>query len=319
MMSFWASDMYRACRVLAAAGLIYVACGHAAAAAAYDSGGSGVATSLLKDAGRAAYHGRYTEAIEYDSKALALMPNYGDAFVSRAAHYEDSGRYAEAASDFDRVIAMRPDDMALAMERVRLALMRGDATSALADVQAALKLPLHSVQHSPQEFGAGEPGNSTYYYVTGHMESIAYEYESIANQLLHRDTESLFDMQRMLQIEAEHPEHIMAAYCYVAGLAGLLESAELMCQQSIEQNTHDIGQYDSLGFVHLRMKQWGKAIADYNKALADRPDLTVSLYGRGIARRASGDAAGGAADIAAATQAEPDIANIMKRLGAPEG
>jgi tetratricopeptide (TPR) repeat protein len=97
----------------------------------------------------------------------------------------------------------------------------------------------------------------------------------------------------------------------------LLDSAELACQQSIEENSHDIGQYDSLGYVHVRMKQWDKAIADYNKAIDDRPDLTLSLYGRGIAKRAKGDIAGGNADIAAATRDEPDIANIMKRLGVP--
>jgi tetratricopeptide (TPR) repeat protein len=320
-MSFRTSDLYQVCRALAAVGLMGIACEHASAAAtpAYDSGGSGVATNLLSDARRAAYHGRYSEAIEDDTKALALLPNYGDAFASRAEHYEDAGRYAEAAADLERVIAMRPDDMPLAMRRVRLALLHADAAAAMADVQAALKLPLRSVQHAPKEFAAGEPGDATFYHVNGHMESIAYEYESIANQILHHDDESLADMQKMLQIEAEHPEHIMASYCYVAGLAGLLESAELMCQQSIARNPHDIGQYDSLGFVHLRMEQWGKAIADYNKALADRPDLTTSLYGRGIARRATGDVAVGNADIAAATQAEPDIANIMRRLGAPAG
>jgi hypothetical protein len=65
----------------------------------------------------------------------------------------------------------------------------------------------------------------------------------------------------------------------------------------------------------VRMKQWDKAIAEYDKALYGRPDLTISLYGRGVAKRAKGDVAGGNADIAAATRDEPDIANIMQRLG----
>jgi tetratricopeptide (TPR) repeat protein len=121
----------------------------------------------------------------------------------------------------------------------------------------------------------------------------------------------------MLKIVHEHPWHLLADHCYVAAIAGLLETAELTCEEAIEQNAHDIGQYDSLGFVHLRMKAWDKAIADYNRALSSRPDLTLSLYGRGIAKRARGDIAGGDADIAAAKKSEPDIANIMKRLGAP--
>ena len=149
------------------------------------------------------------------------------------------------------------------------------------------------------------------------MESHADMYASIAEQLLHHDEASLADMQRMLKLEVQYPEYVLAHYCYLAGVAGLAESAELACDQSIDDNSHDIGQYDSLGFAYLRMKQWGKAVVAYDKALSDRPDLTMSLYGRGIAKRALGDTAGGNADIAAATRDEPDIANIMKRLGAP--
>ena len=63
------------------------------------------------------------------------------------------------------------------------------------------------------------------------------------------------------------------------------------------------------------MHEWGKAIADYDQALGEYDDLTLSLYGRGLARLASGDTAGGNADLTAARQGEPDIANIMARLG----
>jgi tetratricopeptide (TPR) repeat protein len=228
-----------------------------------------------------------------------------------------AGRYAEAASDLERVIAMHPDAMWLAMERVRLALRRGDGPTALTDLKAALKLPLFSAWHEPKEAGTYENGSSSWYQINGHMESLAVEYSSIAEQLQGQDDAALSDMGRMLQLEVEHPERILADYCYNAGVAGLLEEAEMACQSSIDHNSHDIGQYDSLGFVHLRMKQWAKAVADYNRALYGRSDLTISLYGRGLARKAMGDIAGGNADIAAATSGEPDIANIMKRLGAP--
>ena len=286
-----------------------------AAPPAYDSGGTGNAARLLNAASRAAYHGRYSEAIADDTKALAVSPNYGEAFLNRERNEMDSGRYAEARADLDRVIAMHPDDMALGMDRVELDLRQQDGAAALEALKAALSLPLYSSWHQPAERGTYEAGSGVQYSVNGHMESRADEYGSIANQLLHHDDASLVDMQNMLKIESVHPEHILARYCYLAAVAGLLESAELTCQESIEQNAHDIGQYDSLGYVHVRMKQWDKAIADYNRAIDDRPDLTISLYGRGIARRARGDVAGGNADIAAATRDEPDIANIMHRLG----
>ena len=152
-----------------------------------------------------------------------------------------------------------------------------------------MTLPLFSSWHNTVDEETFESAAGvTRLEVSGHMEAVADEYGSIANQLLHLDDASLADMQAMLKLDRDHPEYILASYCYTAAVAGLLASAELACQESIDQNPHDIGQYDSLGYVHLRMKQWDKAIADYNKAIDNKPDLVVSLYGRGVARRGEG-------------------------------
>jgi tetratricopeptide (TPR) repeat protein len=288
-----------------------------AAGPEYDSGGTGPANSLLQDAFRAAYHGRYTKAIDYDNQALALLPNYGGALASRAGHYLEAGRYAEAERDLNRLLVMHPDAMWVAVTRADLSVRRGDGATALADIQAALKLPILSTWHVTAGGDSEVNGFTTHFEVTGHMESQVDEYGSIAEQMLHQDDAAVNDFAHMLKLEAQHPEYFLARYCDTAAVAGLLEEAEFACQSAIDHNSHDIGQYDSLGFVHLRMKQWDKAIADYNKALFGRPDLTLSLYGRGIAKRALGDMAGGNADIQAATANEPDIAKIMKRLGAP--
>jgi tetratricopeptide (TPR) repeat protein len=285
---------------------------------AYDSGGSGVAERYVADADRADYHGRYTEAIADDGKALAISPNFGRAYMDRAAHYTSAGRYDEALADLARVTAMHPNDMGVAIERITIELRRGDGAGALADIKRSANLPLHSFWHQPQESpGHNDYANGLLYSSTDQTAAMIYALSSIAEQLQHMDDASLADLSAMLKIVHEHPWHLLADHCYVAAIAGLLETAELTCEQAIEQNAHDIGQYDSLGFVHLRMKAWDKAIADYNRALSSRPDLTLSLYGRGIAKRARGDIAGGDADIAAAKKSEPDIANIMKRLGAP--
>ena len=304
------------------AGLVAVWCvaafcqgGGALAAPAYDSGGTPSVARHLAEAARAEYHGRYTEALADINEAVADAPNWSGALEARSSLYMAIGRYDEAAADLDRVIAMHPDAMWLPMRHAEIALRRGDGAAAMAYIKKSLTLPLFSYWHDPYEAGTYEAGSGSQLEVSGHMETRADEYSSIAEQLLHQDDASINDMGAMLRLETQHPEHILASYCYLAGVAGLLESAELTCQESIEKNSHDIGQYDSLGYVHVRMKQWDKAIADYDRAINDVPDLTLSLYGRGIAKRAKGDIAGGNADIAAATKGEPDIANIMKRLG----
>jgi hypothetical protein len=51
-----------------------------------------------------------------------------------------------------------------------------------------------------------------------------------------------------------------------------------------------------------------RALGDYDAALKINPDLSSSLYGRGLVKQQKGDKAGGDADIAAAKKIEPGIA-----------
>ena len=59
------------------------------------------------------------------------------------------------------------------------------------------------------------------------------------------------------------------------------------------------------------------ALADYDAALQANPKNAFSLYGRGVAKRLQGDATGADADIAAAEQTSPDIAEDFERYGVP--
>jgi len=219
-------------------------------------------------------------------------------------------------ADLDRVTAMHPDAILLSLLRIQTLIMRGDGAAAQAEVKRAANMPRASFWHHYFEAGINQTGNGYQSISTEHTAAFLYMLSSIAELLQHQNQAALADMDNMLKIEDAQPWHVLAEYCFVAGVAGQLDMAELTCQEAIARDTHDIGQYDSLGFAHLRMKQWDKAIADYNKALANRPDMSLSLYGRGIARHALGDKAGGDTDMVAAMKNEPDIANIMKRLGA---
>ena len=56
------------------------------------------------------------------------------------------------------------------------------------------------------------------------------------------------------------------------------------------------------------LRRHDAAIADYDVALKLNPKLAGSLYGRGLAKRRTGDAAGAEADIAAATALQANVA-----------
>lgn len=293
--------------------------GAAPAAAEQDSGGTPHDLRMLGEADRAAYHGRYTEAIGLASRAIDDSPHYAAGYLARARLYMDSGLYGEALADLDRVAAMHPDTASIFVMRAIAALRQRQGDRAMAELVHAESAPTSSLWKQSYEAGHNDAGGGygVYQTVTAHSVSYTYAYRSIAHELQGQDDAALDDLQNALRNETLHPWYVLGAHCYTAGIAGLLGMAELTCTEAIARQGHDTGNYDSLGLVHLKMHEWAKAIADYGHALDERPDLTLSLYGRGVARRASGDKAGGDADIAAAQRGEPDIANIMRRLGAP--
>ncbi len=272
-------------------------------AADFDSGGTPFGWRTLDTAMRDSYHGHYSDAIAAAGKAIAATPDFAEAYVVRAGLEMTAGRYAEAVADLDHASAMHPEAVVLVFMRAEIAVRQRDAGAALADLARASAMPERTLWHRRYA--------SFNIYTAARL----YALQSIALELRHDDTGALAGFDNMLKFETVFPWHILGFHCYEAAVAGLAEMAELSCNEAIRLQGQDRGAYDSRGLAHLKMQAWAKAVADYDAALVARPDLTLSLYGRGLAKLHLGDTAGGNADIAAAKQGDPDIANIMTRLG----
>jgi tetratricopeptide (TPR) repeat protein len=78
--------------------------------------------------------------------------------------------------------------------------------------------------------------------------------------------------------------------------------------EAIRIKPSDIKSYNDRGYMFLRTKQYSAAITDYTAVLKKSPGVAQALYGRGLARRAGGDAAGANIDIAQAKKINGDIA-----------
>lgn len=72
---------------------------------------------------------------------------------------------------------------------------------------------------------------------------------------------------------------------------------------------------DSRGFLDYRRGDYKDAITDYDVALGKSPDAVASLYGRGLAKMAAGDDAGGRADIDRARGLSPTIDDRFAAYG----
>jgi tetratricopeptide (TPR) repeat protein len=72
---------------------------------------------------------------------------------------------------------------------------------------------------------------------------------------------------------------------------------------------------ESRGLVRLRLKDYDKAIADYDDSLKLAPKNAGSLYGRGVAKIRKQKTADGEADLARATALSSTVADDFKRRG----
>jgi tetratricopeptide (TPR) repeat protein len=102
--------------------------------------------------------------------------------------------------------------------------------------------------------------------------------------------------------------------CWARALAGRdLPQALKDCDAALRR-MKQANFFDSRGLVELRMGQYDRAIADYDAALQMNPRTAWSLYGRGLARKHKGDAAG-KADMDAAVAIAPELPARAKALG----
>jgi hypothetical protein len=85
--------------------------------------------------------------------------------------------------------------------------------------------------------------------------------------------------------------------------------------QAILLNPNFVDATIARGFDHLEMNSYDPAIADFNTTLKAHPENAPSLYGRGLANRARGDAAGASADLTAARRLDPIIAQELSAWG----
>ncbi len=277
---------------------ISAASGQADPGDSLDTGGGGVAKRYVNHARAAMEEGRLTEAIEYCDRAISEYPAYIRAHFDKGRALMAAGHYTAAIDEFTTVIAAHPEYPMVYGYRGDAELRQGNADAAVADLNKAVlaQLGIGSVMYANvlairslawEKLGEGAPAAEDF------------------NRAMKAITGDNFNDYKVLNHR-----------CYTAALAGLLDSAVESCDELVSRHARDEGVYDTRGLVDLKTKQWDKAVADYTQALYYRPDLTTSLYGRGVAKIAKGDTAGGNADMTEARANEPHIAEIMQRLGA---
>ena len=262
---------------------------------ALDTGGGGIAKRNVVHAQYLLSHGRVTDALAECNHALSLYPNFIFARFTCGQAQMAAGNYAIAQSDFTQVIAAHPEYPSVYEFRALASLRDNKPKDAIPDLNRALTA----------EVGMGDE-----------LAARIFGYRSLAYQMLGLNDASIADLQRALQPLAAHLDDytMLALTCYTGALVGLLDTAKLLCDESIFRKARNILAYEARGLVDIRQHAWDQAIADDTQMLYYRDDEPIALYGRGLAKNAKGDMQGADKDMQAAKAIEPDIAQIMLRL-----
>lgn len=256
---------------------------------------------------------RYDEAVVSLSVALRLDPADTAALAMRAAAYYQLGRPERALADYRALRTAAPDDPEGVAGELK-SLIRLNRTEEARTVvagrleeDAADATALDALVRLQKQAGAPEAA-------LGPLDAALAEAPQSIRLLglrgrvraLTGDAEGArADFAALRQLGVGDPV-LRNDVCWAQALEAFdLEQALADCDVAVASG--EAAFIDSRGMVLLQMERYEEARAEYERALTGDPDLPASLFGRGLARRALGDA-DGAADIARARARDVDVA-----------
>lgn len=215
-------------------------------------------------------------------EATALEPKERARWhASRAGHRGRMNQHAQAVADFDKAIALQPQQYGYYIGRARAHGAAGNHQAALVDAGKAGSLEPTSAEASLL-LGAAHEGMKDF--------PRAIEHFSRVIELAPADARG-------------HD-----ARCWARAMAGDMAGAKSDCDRALELNAESWNSYNSRGYAHYRAGRFAESLRDYDAALAAQPEVASSWYVRGLAKRALGDAKGAEADIAKGLSLDPKVA-----------
>jgi tetratricopeptide (TPR) repeat protein len=270
-------------------------------------------------------------ALSADGKPLDLTdkaaePTTADEFSRRGATFASNHKLTEALADFDKAIALTPDNGSYFYQRAMARFASDDRAGALADIDRTIKLmPDNADAHLVRAQNRLRDGNDD-----GAREDIKAADVALAPSSAKRlVVASIYD--RLGSPDAalpdydlwlkSHPEDsqrgvALNGRCWVRGLLNRdLDKAMDDCNAALRAMPREAAIIDSRALIHVRRGEWKQALADYNAALAINPRSAWSLYMRGVVETKSGMDTQGKTDRAAAVAIDSKVADRARKYG----
>ncbi len=218
------------------------------------------------------------EQISFYSKAIALDPNYAEAYNRRGNAYYKRKEYDLALNDYSKAIAIRHNYVDAYNNRARLYYHNRDYQNSLRDLEIVIDLDPHS------------------YYPYYNRGRIYYAKED--------DDQAIINFDKAIELNDEY------VYSYYS--RGNAYFRQKNYEAAINDYTKAIGlepkfssTYYNRGYAYYLNEDYDKALVDFNKAIDINPHYANAYYRRAILYKKTGAYDKARADYDKATSLNP--------------
>jgi tetratricopeptide (TPR) repeat protein len=264
----------------------------------------------------------YDRAVEDFDKVLVIEPDNVEALVSRGDAFGQLGDLGRAMADLNRAVALAPDKPTALVARGQIESRRGNLAGAARDYEAALKTdPRYTaalINLAAVRAMQGQPGAAVALLdqaiTIDRRNPLAFYNRGYAEFALKQYDKAIADYGSAIEIDpgmglAYNNRALSRAVAGSDLVAALADS-----DQALKLLPLNLEVRDTRGFIYLKLGDPALALNEYNAALTIDPNRALSLYGRGLARIRTGDAAG-KGDQAAALTINPEVADDFSIYG----
>lgn len=205
-------------------------------------------------------HARFAEAIDDYNRVLALKPDDDRAFAARAEVHATLGEYDLALADYTQAIALKPDDGRRWDLRGAVEEVAGDRAAAIADYNRVVAVETSAIAAKPDD-------------------AEAYRRRAFAQMHLRAWGLAIADASKALASDPEESStyYIRAvAYCHRKQYDAALKDLTAALAVSPQDENLDV----EVGIVLTDKGDYGGALAAYARALALNSDSTEALIDR---------------------------------------
>ena len=233
--------------------------------------------------------GQYDLALVPLNNAVAADPTAYESYVNRGAYYRRVHQPALALADLNMALQLAPSNPTVFRARAEYYWEMNQYEPSIADFTSAIAI-------NGSDYRARRLRAQVYMAMADLPHALA-------------DADFLVD-----RLPGDGP--IIAFRCWLRAAGGFeLDKAQADCKSALELSPANMDALGGTAIAHYRLGRTADALAGFNALVTSYPNNTIWLYLRGIAKRQSGDAAGGKADMASALAKRPDIVQHLREIG----